>query len=241
MNDLIGYLQGLAFCCIRPGVALMLIPFAGNESLGIVLRVPLMLMIALLPQQAGWPASPLTAFGVEALIGLTLGLLLSVTFHVVSAAGAMLDMQRGYTAAVEYDPNFREEVSLLQTLFVWCATLTFFTGPGLRAVYGFFADAWALWPPGAPRPDTPRVMQELAAQRLALAFAEGARLAMPLIGLMLLVDIALGLMSRYVRRLNPFMTAPAVKGIVLSFAIVFCIPIIFARINALFLTNTLLK
>lgn len=239
--DYIGYVTGLAFCCIRPIVALSLIPFAGTESLGIALRLPLTLMIAVLPQQVGWPDHPVTAAGVEVLIGLTLGLLLSVIFHAAATAGALIDQQGGYTIGASYDPNFRDEAAHFERLFVWFATLTFFTGTGLADVYGFFADAWVLWPPGAPRPDHLRVMQELAGKRLALSFVEGVKLAMPLIGLMVLVEISMGLMSRYAKRINPFMTAPAVKAMVLSFAIVFCVPVILERFNAIFLASALLQ
>jgi type III secretion protein T len=240
-TDYIGYIEGLAFCSIRPAVALSLIPFAGTESLGIALRLPLTLMLAVLPHQVGGPESPVIAIGVEVLIGLTLGLLLSVTFHAAAAAGALIDQQGGYMIGSSYDPNFRDEAAHFERLFVWFATLTFFTGTGLRAVYGFFIDAWALWPPGAPRPDYMRMMQELAEKRLALSIVEGVKLAMPLIGLMFLVDISLGLMSRYAKRINPFMTAPAVKAIVLSFTIVFCAPILLERLNAIFLAGTILQ
>jgi len=237
----IGYVEGLAFCCIRPIVALSLVPFAGTESLGIVLRLPLTLMFAVLPRQFGWPEHALVAIGVEVLVGVALGLMLSVAFHVAAAAGALIDQQGGYTIGAQYDPHFREEAAHFQRLFVWLATLSFFTGTGLQATYGFFADAWALWPPGAPRPDTLRVMRALAEERLALSIAEGVKLATPLIGLMLLVDISLGLMSRYAKRINPFMTAPPVKAIALSFTIVFCLPVVLARLKAVFIAVAILQ
>ncbi|HEY1609063.1 MAG TPA: flagellar biosynthetic protein FliR [Paraburkholderia sp.] len=241
MVDYIGMIEGLAFCSIRPMVALSLIPFAGSESLGIMLKLPLTLMIAVLPHQIGWPDHPVVAIGVEALIGLTLGMLLSVTFYAAAAAGALIDQQGGYMIGATYDPNFRDEAAHFERLFVWFAALTFFTGKGLLAVYGFFVDAWALWPPGAPRPDIMRVMAELAEKRLALSIVEGVRLAMPLIGLMFIVDISVGTMSRYAKRINPFMTAPAVKAMVLSFTIIFCAPIIFQRLSAIFIASALLR
>jgi type III secretion protein T len=240
-TDYLAAIEGLAFCSIRPFVALSLIPFAGTQSLGIALRLPLALMFAVLPQRSGWPDYPVIAIGVEVLVGVVLGALLSVVFHAAAAAGAMIDQQGGYTVGASYDPNFREEAAHFQRLFVWLATLTFFTGNGLAAVYGFFADAWALWPPGAPRPDHLRVMREIAETRLALSFAEGTKLAMPLIGLMFVADISLGLMSRYAKRINPFMTAPAVKAMVLSFAIVFCLLVLQKRFGQIFVAGAILQ
>ncbi|HTH60915.1 MAG TPA: flagellar biosynthetic protein FliR [Paraburkholderia sp.] len=241
MDEAIGYVTGLAFCSIRPMIALALIPFAGTESLGVMLRLPLTLMFAVLPRQVGWPDNPAMAIGVEVLVGLALGVLLSVTFHAAAAAGALIDQQGGYSVGASYDPNFRNESSHFERFFVWIATLTFFTGTGLQALCGFFADAWALWPPGAPRPDHLRVMREIADTRLPLAIMEGVKLAMPLIGLMFVVDISIGLVSRYAKRINPFMTTPAVKGMVLSFAIIFCVPILLKRLHAIFLAGAILQ
>ncbi|ALL66364.1 Flagellar biosynthesis protein FliR [Paraburkholderia caribensis MBA4] len=241
MADYIEYIKGFAFCTIRPAIALSLIPFGGNESLGMMLRLPLILMFATLPQQSGWPGDPVVAIGVEALVGLTLGLMLSVAFHAAGAAGALIDQQGGYTIGASYDPNFRDDAALFERLFIWFATLTFFTGTGLQAVYAFFADSWAVWPPGAQRPDYIRVMHELADERLPLSLAEGAQMGMPLVGLMLLVDVSLGLMSRYAKRINPFTTARTVKAIVLSFTIVYCVPLLFKRLDAILLQSVILQ
>jgi type III secretion protein T len=241
MADYIGYVEGFGFCTIRPAIALSLIPFGSKESLGVALRVPLMLLFATLPQLSRCPDNMAVAVMVEVLIGVTLGLLLGVVFHVAAAAGALIDQQVGYSIGTTYDPNFRDEAAIFEGLFGWFATLTFFTGKGLETVYGFFADAWVLWPPGAPRPDHMRVMHELAEQRLPMSLCEGAMIAMPFVALMLHVDIAVGLMSRYMKRLNPFTTARSVKVIVLSLTIVFSVPVLIERINAIFLQGAVLK
>jgi type III secretion protein T len=235
--DFIDYLDGLVFCTIRPGVALALVPFGNNPALGFTLRVPLVLMFAVLPLHAGWPPNLLSAIATEVLVGVVLGLLLGVVFHVASAAGALLDLQGGYTIAAVYDPNLQQESSLFETLFTQFAALTFFTGAGLRLVCGFFADAWAVWPPGVQQAGFGKLFDELVEQRLAVPFADGVRLAMPLIGLMLLVDMSLGLMSRHVKKLNPFSTARTVKAMILSFGAMASVPVVLGRLNELFMAG----
>jgi type III secretion protein T len=246
MNDVFGYLEGLAFCSIRPAVALSLLPFGSGDALGAKLRLPLVLVFAVLPLHgglpAGLPATPLfAAAALEVLAGIVLGLLLSVVFHVASCAGALLDQQGGYSIASVYDPNLQQESALFETLFTQFAALTFFTGAGLRLVCGFFADAWVLCPPGAAGADFHTILQLVSQQRIAASFAEGVRLAMPLVGLMLMVDVSLGLMSRHVRRLNPFTTARTVKAMILSFAAMSCVPVFFERLTALFLQSLVLR
>jgi type III secretion protein T len=229
-----GYLEGFAFCAIRPAVALFLIPFGQNGSLGIALRLPLLLALAMLPQQVGWPPHLLPAICIEAATGVALGLLLGTLFHAAGAAGAVLDQQGGYASAAIYDPHFQQEAALFETLFLQFAALTLFTGPGLPLLFGFFADAWVLWPPGRLRVDLVDVFRRLALRDLADSLAEGMRLASPLLGLVLLTDCAFGLMSRHAKRLNPFATARTVKALILSFAAMLSVPPLFAQLRIAF-------
>lgn len=230
----IDYLEGFAFCTIRPAVALFLIPFGQSGSLGILLRLPMLLALAVLPQQVGWPPHLLAAGCVEAATGVALGLLLGTVFQAASAAGAVLDQQGGYASAAIYDPHFQQEAALFETLFSQFAALTMFTGPGLPLLFGFFTDAWVLWPPGRWRVDLIGVFRHIALRDLAGSLTEGVRLASPLLGLVLLVDVAFGLMSRHAKRLNPFATARTVKALILSFAAMLSVPPLFAQLRIAF-------
>ncbi|MFM0204627.1 flagellar biosynthetic protein FliR [Paraburkholderia fungorum] len=232
--DYLDYLKGFAFCAIRPAVALYLIPFGQSGSLGILLRLPMVLALAMLPQHTGWPPHLLPAIGVEAATGVALGLLLGTIFHAAAAAGAVLDQQGGYASAAVYDPHFQQEAALFETLFLQFAALTLFTGPGLPLLFGFFTDAWVLWPPGRWRVDLTDVFRHIALTDLAGTLAEGVRLASPLLGLMLLIDVAFGLMSRHAKRLNPFATARTVKAMILSFAAMLSVPALFAQLRLAF-------
>lgn len=237
-SNLIDLLAGFAFCTIRPAVALSLIPFGQSGSLGVALRLPMLLALAMLPQQTGWPPQMLPAICFEAAIGAALGLLLSTIFHAAAAAGAVLDQQGGYASAAIYDPHFQQEAALFETLFSQFAALIVFTGSGLPLLFGFFADAWVLWPPGHWRIDLIGVFQRVAwrdaVDSIAGSFAEGLRLACPLLGLVLLVDVAFGLMSRHAKRLNPFATSRTVKALILSLAAMLSVPALIGQLRAAF-------
>jgi type III secretion protein T len=232
--NFIGYLEGFAFCAIRPAVALFLVPFGQSGSLGVALRLPLLLALAMLPQQVGWPAHLMLSIAAEAATGVALGLLLGTVFHAAGAAGAVLDQQGGYASAAIYDPHFQQDAALFETLFLQFAALTMFTGPGLPLLFGFFIDAWVLWPPGQWRIDLVDVFRQLALRDLAGSLAEGVRLASPLLGLMLLIDLAFGLMSRHAKRLNPFTTARTVKAMLLSLAAMLSVPALFVQLRNAF-------
>lgn len=230
----IAWLEGFAFCAIRPMVALFLIPFGYSSSLGVVLRLPLALAFAALPAQKGWPPGPWLGALVEVVLGLAIGLMLGTIFHAAASAGALLDQQGGYSVASTYDPNFAQDSALLETLFSQFAALTLFTGGGLQMLFGFFADTWALWPPGHARPELTAMFLRLAERDLAGSVSEALRLAAPLLGLLLLIDVALGQMSRHVKQLNPFVEARTIKVLVLAFALVVSIPPLVGQIGHAF-------
>ncbi|WP_250526675.1 flagellar biosynthetic protein FliR [Caballeronia sp. GAWG2-1] len=233
--NILDQLSGFAFCMIRPAVALALIPFGNDGALGVTLRAPLVLIFAVLPAQAGLPHEPLAASVMEAGIGLLLGLGFGVVFHAASTAGAILDQQGGYSVGAVYDPNFEQESAAFQTLFTQFAAFTLFTGHGLVALCGVFADAWSIWPPGGPYPGgLARLLAMFSETRLPQSLAQGLQISAPLLALMLLADVSLGLASRHAKRLNPFSTARTFKAMVLSFALMACVPAILDRLARIF-------
>ena len=137
-------------------------------------------------------------------------------FH-AAAAPARCSTSRAATAiAATYDPNFAQEAALLETLFSQFAALTLFTGSGLQAAVRLLRRYLGAL---AARPRAPGLHSDVPARSPSsdspASCREGVRLAAPLIGLMLLIDVALGLMSRHVKQLNPFTTARTVKAMVL--------------------------
>lgn len=236
-DDFMDVIGGFAFCTIRPMIALLLVPMGESGSLGTALRVPFAFALALIPAHAGWPQQLLFASVAEAVVGAALGLLLSVPFHAAALAGALIDQQGGYTIAATYDPNFQEEAALFETLFLQFAVLVFFTGAGPRLVFGYFADAWMLWPPGGPYEDMTRVFSLVAGARVAQALAAGAQLAMPLIVLLLLVELSMGYVARHAKQMNPFAMARTLKIMALSLAAALSAPLVLARLRELFVQS----
>jgi type III secretion protein T len=241
MIDVFDYVGGFAFYTIRPAIALGLLPYGTNGALRKTVRAPLVLMLATLPAHQGLPPDLLRAAAMEAGIGLALGLMLGIVFHVASTAGALLDQQAGYTIAAVYDPAFGGQSAMFQTLFTQFAALTFFTGDGLKALTGLFVDSWVLWPAGVAQGKLEHLFEALASERLAWAFAEGLRFAAPLVFLLILADVSLGLMARHAKRLNPFSTARGINVMVLSLAAAAATPTLISHLLRIVMATTKLE
>jgi len=144
-----------------------------------------------------------------------IGLLFSAPFWIAEAAGELVDQQRGSRGNNSLpDPSGGEQVGPTGTLLVLTLLTVFFVLGGLRWLIDGLYASYAIWPALdiVPRlaPDAGRQMLHVLDSILGAGFL----LASPLVGAMLLAELALALVSRFVPSLNVFDLAMAVKGLV---------------------------
>lgn len=127
-----------------------------------------------------------------------LGLLWGIAVHYLIEAfvlGAQfLALQAGFGYASIIDPTTQADAGLLQILAQLMASLLFFAGGLHRQILLLMAESFVRIPPGGFVP------QDLTADRLIALGASmleiAARLSMPLIALLLLIDLSLALLGR---------------------------------------------
>jgi type III secretion protein T len=167
------------------------------------------------------PAQVLMLVAKEAVIGILLGLLFGLPFWAVEAAGELIDMQRGVNGAYLLDPNASGQASPVGTLFVLVLLALFFAGNGLGVLAEALYASYALWPVTQLLPpftgETPTLLLGLLDHVVRL----GLLLAVPLVIVMLLADIALAVIGRMAPQLNVFDLSLSVK----SAALVLVLPI----------------
>lgn len=163
----------------------------------------------------------------ELLLGLLLGLILGLPLWAVVAAGDFIDMQRGAQMATLADPGAGEEVTVTGTVFFLMIALIlvtsgWFTEVLLETLY----ESYAGWPVlRALPPLTP----EAGAAALGLLdnlLETGLVLAIPVVGTMLLAEVALGLAARYTQALNAMFVAMSLKQAIY----VLVLPVYFASL-----------
>lgn len=148
----------------------------------------------------------------ELFVGLLLGLILGIPLWAVAAAGDMIDLQRGASMATLVDPGSGDDTTptgtLLFLLTAWVlVTSGWFTEVILSSLYGTY-EAW-------PVLDAlPPLDLRAAAGALALLDAllrTGLVLAAPILGPLLLAEVAMGLSGRYTQQINVMFLAMSVK------------------------------
>jgi len=210
----------LALGLARIAPALMFLPMLGEKTLGRgALRATLLTLVAigLLPVlirvDIDVEASSLAATLLkEVLIGLILGLALGAPYFAATAFGELLDNQRGATIAQSIDPTADIETSLLGSFVGFLWAVLFFAGGGVQWIVWTLARSYRRLPlEGALTLSVDTALG--LASMIGQAILAGIVAAAPAVAVLLLIDITLGILSRFASQLNPFSLALTVKSL----------------------------
>jgi type III secretion protein T len=217
----------IALLMSRMAIAFSVIPIFMGNSIPAFIRVAFVagLSMALLPVALQDPATtslPLTSLllytGKEALIGLVLGLIASVAFWALYVAGTIIEYQAGLSFATTIDPMSGQEDSLVGTLFQRMFTALFLITGGLLSLIGMLFDSYRVWPLASLQPlaSNLAIVQLLITTVLNLVII-AVKVAAPFVIIMLLLEVAVGYLSRFAPQLNVFFVTLPLKVLSLAF------------------------
>jgi len=180
-----------------------------------------------------WPALPdsLPSFGeltgmafAEAGFGLTAGLAVAFLTEGFQIAAQALGVQAGYGFAATIDPSTQADSGVLQVMMTLVTGLLFFSTGLDREVLRVLAVSFQKFPAGSW---TPGLASLDGILRLGGAmFGLGLRLAMPVMAMLLLIDLALALIGRMQQQLNLLSLAFPVKMLAALAMLVALAPVI---------------
>jgi len=180
--------------------AFIFVPIPGMSAAPQPVRIVLALSLtmALFPL---WPAPPMTpSVGllfewliVEAAVGLSIGLIVGFLSEAFGLFGQMVGLHSGHSFASTVDPNTQADSGIFVVLGQSLAGMLFFATGLHRNVLHVFAHSLQTQPPG---------MYTLSAgagdvivRMSSTIFSTGFRLALPLIALLVMIDLAMALLS----------------------------------------------
>lgn len=148
----------------------------------------------------------------EAGIGATLGLGILMAFAGFSLAGRLIDVQVGFGMAQVFDPLTRSRAPVLTAAFGLLAAVFFFIVDGHHALLRGVAHSVERFPIGGGWPQASAA--EPLARHAAALFTLGFALAAPIVLGLLLVEFALGVVSRNLPQMNMLVMGIPVKILV---------------------------
>lgn len=187
---------------------------------GVAVALALPLVPFLAPLVASVPATSYTALGLllakEAAVGFSIGVLFGLPFWIAEAAGDIIDQQRGSQAALVPDASALEQSGITGTLLALTLITLFLMSGGWRYLLDSMFASYTIWPPLAAVPHFAPDGSERIVGLLDSLLRGGVLLAAPLLIAMLLAEITLGLISRFMPQLNVFDIALSVKGLIVA-------------------------
>src|SRR5262249_18341146 len=136
----------------------------------------------------------------EAAVGIAIGVAAATVLEVFSMAAQILGLPAGYSYASTIDPNSEADAGVLLVFAQLISGMLFFAMGMDRAVMRLFAHSLDAVPPGS------YVFSRRSAEPLirlgSALFSTGFRLALPVVALLTMVDVALALLGRLNQQLQ---------------------------------------
>jgi flagellar biosynthetic protein FliR len=175
---------------------------------------------------AGWCVAALAS---EAALGVAVGLAVACLAETFLMTAQIAGLQAGYGFAATIDPTTQADATVLLVVMQMVAGLLFFAMGLDRQILLVFARSLEAHPAGwfvVTRP-----MAESVTGLTALIFSAGLRLALPVVALLMLVDLALALIGRLNTHLQLITLAHPAKMVV-AMVLLTALAALFPRIYA---------
>ncbi len=198
-----------------------LFPFFNWRGIPLLVRVWIALMLAWLiysslgeevAMDSGGYLETALLLAKEAAVGLALGFLITLCFNVFLNAGQLMDLGAGLTLSAVFNPQFGTQVSFMGQFYYLLVLVFYFNLNGHHIFLGEIAESYRLIPIPANllTPALASGMGKVFAHMFALSF----QIAAPLIMVLLILDLALGLIAKTVPQVHVF-----VEGLPLKIAL----------------------
>ena len=197
-----GFFIHFLMTLFRVGGIFAFVPIPGLKSALDPTRIGLVVLLSwlvfpLTPLTQSVPATLSGALGLmisEVSLGLVFGLSIQFLHEGILIGAQILSVQAGYSYASTIDPTSEADSSVLQVILVLGASLFFLTLGLDRVLLKAVVTSFDAYPPGAFVASL-----STAASVIAISgemFSRGLRVAAPIVGVLVLVDVAMALLSR---------------------------------------------
>jgi len=203
-------LAAFFFTMLRIGAFLIASPAFGGRFVPLPVRIVASVCLAL--PVAGLPGLPgaddlarLSAIPMmlaEIAVGVVAGLVLTVLFAAAGIAGDRIANAAGLGFAMQVDPSAGGQSPVIAQLFGLAMLIVFLGTDSHLAALRILYDSYATFPPGAT--PQPAILLAAGIQAGGLMFALAAALMLPVVAGLLVLNLAVGVITRSAPQLNLF-------------------------------------
>ena len=172
----------------------------------------------------------------EFIIGFALGFVIQLFMAVFQLGGELIDLQMGISMATMYDPSSNSQISITGNLNTILYTMIFFITNSHLALMHITVTSFQAVPMGLTPISGAMALRFIEVFGHMLVYA--LQLALPIIVTEILVEVAVGILMRFVPNINVFVVNLQIKLLVGMTVILTIIPVLvrfMSRINNLML------
>lgn len=172
----------------------------------------------------------------EALVGLMIGLIAFIVISAIQIAGGFVDFQMGFAIANVIDPQTGAQSPLTGQYFYIIALLFLLAVNGHHLLIDGLFYSYQMIPIDAFIPFYDGSITKYVLQIFNEMFIIAFQMAIPIVGCLFLVDVALGIIARAVPQLNVFVVGLPIKIFVSFVVILFFLSLYMSLVRMLFTT-----
>jgi flagellar biosynthetic protein FliR len=215
-------------------------PILGNPNVPVRVKVGLAVLITLIlapvlpamPRVDPASAAGLLIAGQQLVIGLAMGFTLRIALTAVETAGQLVGLQMGLGFAVFFDPQSSAQTAVVGQFLGLFAILVFLAIDGHLMVITALVQSFSSLPIGLQplNPSGFRLLTEWGGE----IFRTGLVISLPVIGALLIANVAVGIMTRAAPQLNIFAVGFPITLAVGFFALWLSIPFMGPSVQKIF-------
>ena len=203
---------------LRITSALVMLPIFGYQAVPLMVKVALGAILTLslspaIPSSIPFPVPGVLGIAtyavVEVLIGLAIGAISTLLLASAEMAGRFLGIQSGIGIATTIDPLTQQESDPLSQLKYWLALVLFLTLEGHHWVLQALQSSLELIPIGGAK--LPEQLLPFYSRLVTATVSTAIQLVTPVLGVLLITDVALGFIARAVPQMNIFILSIPLK------------------------------
>ncbi len=149
----------------------------------------------------------------ETFIGALVGYSMGIMLWAIAAVGDLMDLQSGFQNAQIFNPFGGQPGGPFGALLTQIGVLLFIGYGGLHVFLQLLYESLLLWPPESFTPDLSQAVRDFGIATSGSLLEISTRLAAPVIGVLLVVEIGIGLINRAAQQLNTFYFSLPIKAV----------------------------
>ncbi|MCL2572980.1 MAG: flagellar biosynthetic protein FliR [Defluviitaleaceae bacterium] len=198
----------------------IILPVMVGQNMPVYARIGVSLGLALMAFTSGVievPPYELTIIGFgflilqEFLIGLVIGFAVMMYFSIFHFVGQLVDFQIGFSMVSVADPFSQQQTPITGSFYYLIVSVFFVWSGALHAVIEAFFGSFGMLPIGEAHILGNAVLTFFLFEVIIEYFVFGLRIAMPVIGTVIIVDIILGILVKAVPQMNVFVVGLPIK------------------------------